>query len=77
MKRLLFYIWISLVPFMCQGQNVLEYLQVVTDRNLYITGERLYVSVRVVDDGQNPLDMSKVAYVELCDKQKALSLIHI
>ncbi|MBQ9287266.1 MAG: hypothetical protein IJ212_02400 [Bacteroidaceae bacterium] len=71
MKRLLFYIWISLVPFMCQGQNVLEYLQVVTDRNLYITGERLYVSVRVVDDGQNPLDMSKVAYVELCDKQKA------
>ena len=71
MKRLLFFIWISLVPFLCKGQSAQEYLQVVTDRNLYITGERIHVSVRVEDGSHHPLDMSKVAYVELSDTQKA------
>lgn len=64
-------IFICLFPFLCKGQNIQEYLQVTTDCDLYITGEKLHVSIWVEDAEHQPLDMSKVAYVELSDTQKA------
>lgn len=71
MRRILYLLGIFLLPLCCKSQDVREYIKVMTDRELYITGEKLYVSVRIENEKQQPLDMSRVAYVELCDTKKA------
>ncbi len=51
-------------------QNLTEKLFVHTDQNFYLTGETLWFSLYYVDGVyQKPLDVSKVAYVELLDKE--------
>lgn len=71
MKRIIWLIWMSILPFFCNGQDVKEYIRVITDRELYITGEDLHISILVEDEQHQPLDMSKVAYVEICDTKVA------
>lgn len=57
-----------------RNQTVQEKLFVHTDRSFYIAGERLWFSLFCVDGTfHRPLDVSKVAYIELLDKdQKAV-----
>lgn len=48
--------------------HLLEKLYVHTDKNLYITGEILWLKIYDVDGNTNkPLNLSKVAYAELLD----------
>lgn len=44
-----------------------EYIQAFIDKDCYLTGEQVLVHVSVTDEKQQPMNMSKVAYVELCD----------
>ena len=39
----------------------------LTDKELYMTGERLHISVCILDDDQRPSSLSRVAYVEISD----------
>ena len=49
-------------------QNLTEKLFVHTDQNFYLTGETLWFSMYYVDGTfHKPLDLSKVAYIELLD----------
>ena len=52
-----------------QENNILEKIYVHTDRELYLTGELIWFKVYCVDGSfHSPLDISKVAYVELLDR---------
>ena len=42
----------------------------LTDKDLYLTGERLHVSVCIVDDDMRPSSLSCVAYVEISDSYR-------
>ena len=42
-----------------------ERLHVQTDKDFYLAGEKMYLGVWGMDDKHNPLDMSRVAYIEL------------
>ncbi|WP_375444599.1 hypothetical protein [uncultured Fibrella sp.] len=57
-----------------RNQTLQEKLFVHTDRSFYIAGERLWFSLFCVDGTfHRPLDVSKIAYLELLDKdQKAV-----
>ncbi|ARK12580.1 hypothetical protein A6C57_20815 [Fibrella sp. ES10-3-2-2] len=57
-----------------QTRSFQEKLFVHTDRSFYVSGERLWFRLFCVDGTQHrPLDLSKVAYLELLDKdQKAV-----
>ena len=39
----------------------------LTDKELYMTGERLHISVCILDDDMRPSTLSRVAYVEISD----------
>lgn len=39
----------------------------LTDKELYVTGERLHISVCILDDDMRPSTLSRVAYVEISD----------
>ncbi|HEX9958672.1 MAG TPA: hypothetical protein VGA96_15505, partial [Fibrella sp.] len=54
-----------------QTQSLQEKLFVHTDRSFYISGERLWFRLFYVDGTMHrPLDVSKVAYLELLDKEQ-------
>ncbi|HEY0108121.1 MAG TPA: hypothetical protein VGB67_00770, partial [Fibrella sp.] len=54
-----------------QTQSLQEKLFVHTDRSFYISGERLWFRMFYVDGTlHRPLDVSKVAYLELLDKEQ-------
>ena len=54
-----------------QQNNLQEKLFIHTDQNFYITGEILWFKVYCVDAANNkPLDVSKVAYIEIIDKDQ-------
>lgn len=46
-----------------------ERITTFTDKDCYVAGERVYVSVSVTDDNGTPQGLSKVAYVEISDTQ--------
>src|SRR5687768_18564536 len=49
--------------------NITEKIYLSTDRNFYVTGEILWFSVFTTDGSLNkPMDLSKVAYIELVDR---------
>ena len=47
-----------------------EVAHAITDKDCYLTGERLHIRVDISDSQQQPLSTSKVAYVELCDAHR-------
>ncbi|MGI8583702.1 MAG: hypothetical protein ACR2KX_16000 [Chitinophagaceae bacterium] len=54
-----------------QQNNLQEKLFIHSDQNLYIAGEILWFKIYCVDAANNkPLDISKVAYVEILDKDQ-------
>ena len=53
-----------------QAQMLRETAHVVTDKALYLTGERLHVSICITGNDGRPSGVSRVAYVELSDPQR-------
>ena len=47
-----------------------EVAHAITDKDCYLTGERLHVRVDITDENQRPLSVSKVAYIELTDAHR-------
>lgn len=66
MKKIITLLFILCCSLHLQAQFA-EHIMVFTDKDCYVAGERLHVSVAVTDGDRNPLDLSKVAYVELSD----------
>ena len=65
MKRIL-YILACLTAFATmQAQTVKERIEVVTDKDLYLSGEQMAVKVYTTDDYGKSINFSRVAYVEL------------
>ena len=56
-----------------------EYIQAFIDKDCYLTGEQILVHVSVTDEKLQPMGMSKVAYVEVCDTKQmhAGGLVHL
>lgn len=50
--------------------QIKEYIHAFIDKDCYLTGEQILVHVSVTDEALNPMDVSKVAYVELCDTKQ-------
>lgn len=50
--------------------QIKEYIQAFIDKDCYLTGEQILVHVSVTDEALNPMGISKVAYVELCDTKQ-------
>lgn len=50
-----------------QQNNFVEKLYVHTDKSFYVTGELLWFKAYVVNSANKPLDISKVAYVDVLD----------
>lgn len=72
MKRLFFFLSILLflphVTAYAQGSGgASERLMVFTDKNCYLAGERMHVSVRLLPAGGDSAGRNAVAYVELAD----------
>jgi len=49
-------------------QNLQEKIYVHTDRDYYLTGETIWFAVYIIDEFHQPLALSKVAYIELLDR---------
>lgn len=47
-----------------------EYIHAFIDKDCYLTGEQILVNISITDKEMNPLDISKIAYVELCDTRQ-------
>ena len=47
-----------------------EVAHAITDKDCYLTGERLHIRIDITDASQQPLSLSKVAYVELSDAHR-------
>lgn len=67
MKKIIFLLLTVMLSMECVAQNAKEYVQVTTDKEIYLTGEKLLLSIQTVDENHKPLKLSRVAYVELCD----------
>lgn len=50
--------------------QIKEYIQAFIDKDCYLTGEQILIHVSVTDEALNPMGVSKVAYVELCDTKQ-------
>ena len=62
-KRILFLL-LLLCALPCRAS---ERALALTDKELYVTGERLHISVCILDDDMRPSTLSRVAYVEISD----------
>lgn len=66
MKKILtFLLLLSLLPVKAQ-----ELAQAITDKECYLTGERLHIRIDITDTKHQPTDLSKVAYVEISDTHR-------
>lgn len=61
---------LTLVSCMMLKAQTIENIQAFIDKDCYLTGEQILVHVSVTDADHKPMDMSKVAYVELCDTKQ-------
>ena len=75
MKKLL-YIIIGLMGMMTvQAQNPKERIQVQTDKDFYLAGEKMGLKLYGIDDQGKALEFSRVVYVELLgDKNNVVQL---
>lgn len=61
-----FFLCISLASSWAQ-ESIIERTWTITDKDLYLTGERLHVSICITDQENRPSTLSRVAYVEISD----------
>lgn len=64
-KILTFILLLSLLPLKAQ-----ELANAITDKECYLTGERLHIRIDITDTQHQPVDLSKVAYVEISDAHR-------
>ena len=64
MKRIITFIFIFSYLLSLHAQEVAH---AITDKECYLTGERLHIRIDITDQQQKPSDVSKVAYVEIND----------
>lgn len=65
MKRILYILACLTTVATMQAQTVKERIEVVTDKDLYLSGEQMAVKVYTTDDNGKSINFSRVAYVEL------------
>lgn len=67
MQRIIF-LFLTLSMLLCSVQSkASERALALTDKDLYVTGERLHISICITDDDMKPSSLSRVAYVEISD----------
>ncbi len=67
MRRIIF-LFFTLSLFLCSLPcRAAERALAITDKDLYVTGERLHISVCITDQDMKPSTLSRVAYVEISD----------
>lgn len=64
-KVLTFLLLLSLLPLKAQ-----ELAHAITDKECYLTGERLHIRIDITDTKHQPASLSKVAYVEISDEHR-------
>ena len=75
MKRTLYILACLATAITIQAQTVRERIEVITDKNLYLSGEQMAVKVYSTDDTGKSINFSRIAYVELNgDEQNNLRL---
>lgn len=47
-----------------------EYIRLTTDKDCYLAGEEIWLKVCIADEKNQPLDISKVAYMEISDPKQ-------
>lgn len=68
MNRLLIFIYLFCIGYLAHAQRPTELVTAYTDKDCYLTGERLCVRVdATIDGGPSP---SRVAYVEIADTRR-------
>lgn len=73
MRKILFILLIAMVRWLDASAQFAESITAFTDKDCYAVGERMHVSVAVQDGSGAMSDMSKVAYVELCDSRSMVA----
>lgn len=75
MKRIRYILAILTTAVTLQAQTVKERIEVVTDKELYLSGEQMGIKLYTTDDTGLSISFSRVAYVELNgDKENNLRL---
>lgn len=69
MKRIVSFIFYIFATFIAIAQEQ-EYIHLTTDKDCYLAGEDLWLKICVSDKDNLPLDISKVAYIEVGDPQQ-------
>lgn len=69
MKRILIIIACILTTLNMDAQQQ-EYIRLTTDKNCYLAGEDIWLKICVSDKDNQPLNISKVAYIEVSDSQQ-------
>lgn len=65
MKRILYTLAYLITAATMQAQTVKERIEVVTDKDLYLSGEQMAVKLYTTDETGKTISFSRVAYVEL------------
>lgn len=59
-----------ILSFLNVGAQQQEYIRLITDKDCYLAGEELWLKVCVSDKDNQPMDISKVAYIEVSDTEQ-------
>ena len=59
-----------ILSFLNVGAQQQEYIRLLTDKDCYLAGEELWLKVCVSDKDNQPMDISKVAYIEVSDTEQ-------
>lgn len=73
MRKILYVLLIALMQCLDASAQFAESITAFTDKDCYAAGERIQVSVAVQDAAGSMSDLSKVAYVELCDTRSMVA----
>ena len=69
MKKTIAFI-IYLLASMSMVAQQQEYIRLITDKECYLAGEDLWMKVCVSDANNQPMKISKVAYIEVSDEKQ-------
>ena len=69
MKRSIILI-ISLLATLGMAAQEQEFIRITTDKDCYLAGEDLWIQVCVNDAAHKPMNISQVAYIEICGPQQ-------
>ena len=69
MKRSIILI-ISLLATLGMAAQEQEFIRITTDKDCYLAGEDLWIQVCVNDATHKPMNISQVAYIEICGPQQ-------